>query len=171
MQLSKAFPNQVSSTWSPRRPVFISLASLSSFATNYSTHFFGNHDARLVHRPNGVSTYLADLTLHRFWGCKQLNAEHCSILYANTRRSSAFLEFHNGNMIKLLEMHVDGYKGRALYSCTPAYSPDFELLHIRIASPRGVGNDPVCSRAVEKTAYPVYNKDLTGSVHENSSAD
>lgn len=51
------------------------------------------------------------------------------------------MEFHNGNMIKLLEMHVDGYKGCALYSCTPAYSPDLELLHIRIASPRWFGND------------------------------
>jgi hypothetical protein len=38
-------------------------------------------------------------------------------------------------MIKLLEMHVDGYKDCVFYSCTPAYSPDLELLHIRIVYP------------------------------------
>jgi hypothetical protein len=78
----------------------------------------------------------------------------------NTRRSSAFLEFHNGNMIKLLEMHVDGYKGCVLYSCTSAYSPDLELLHIRIASPRWFGTDLYAQERLKKTACPVYNKDL-----------
>ena len=83
--------------------------------------------------------------------CKQAHAEACPILYMNTTFKASLTSdpkeiwrivgVHNGGIIRQVGMHVDGHEDCVLYQCKPIYSPDLELLSIRITSHRWLGND------------------------------
>ena len=112
----------------------------------------GHQSARLAQGPNGAEYLLGEPRSSQiFRVCKQIHAEASAMLYTNTTFKASLTSDpkviwqivgpHNGRLIKQLEMHLDGYEDCVLYHCTPLYSPDLELLSLRVTSRRWLGND------------------------------
>jgi hypothetical protein len=101
--------------------------SLEHRHQTFST-LFGNHDAELAHRPNGVGCILSGpRSSQALSDRKQLDAELLLNPLCKHKEIWRLVESNPGNMVKLLEMHVGGYQSCVLYSCTPAYSPELEF--------------------------------------------